>query len=599
MRVAAELLYRLLPCALTMLPLSILLIFSACSAVLLVDLVCPVSSSSVSPAFSHPDLNLLSFPLQKRNTAPQHNHRSHHHRHQLPRAKAFGSLFATYLATVDIAGEPYTCILDTGSSDFAVAASSDCGCAVYYKGECEEAADSPHLSVRYGDGNWTGVACTDEVSINGMSLGSVTFAGMRQQTSMLECDATHQQNGIIGLAFPGLLGPPANYTLPFFDLLTQHTHLPAVFALQCCGWQNDTAAEYNSEYAQGALDLGGINRAHVDGEIWYTPITERLFYAVDMIDIRVDGVSTMPMYRRPADAQYRRRHRKGVHGSKRAERTEEGESQGAELHWAGLPFPPQTIVDSGTSNIILTPDIWNRTVAAMKQLVPSQPEAVWRGEQCIQHSSQEHKDVTASWPTLTLVLAGEEGEQPFALHIPPCRYLAKAPAKECKDGRAGHAFAIEMDEDEGIILGQVVYESFYVVHDNERNRVGFGKLQGCDSDEPCLDRVSVQQDDVLIRAKGLTAMHANEELEEGEDEERQTEAVSRADNAAVLDEGVGSGRGGERRWGVGWFVVACVLLVVWWWGWRRLNERKMSGGWKRNEGYQRIGDEEQQLLSSA
>ena len=129
---------------------------------------------------------------------------------------------------------------------------------------------------------------------------------------MLECDATHQQNGIIGLAFPGLLGPPANYTLPFFDLLTQHTHLPAVFALQCCGWQNDTAVEYNAEYAQGALDLGGINRAHVSGEIFYTPITERLFYAVDLIDIRVDGVSTMPTYRRPAEAQYRRRHRKSL-----------------------------------------------------------------------------------------------------------------------------------------------------------------------------------------------------------------------------------------------------------------------------------------------
>ena len=576
-------------CSLTM-PRPSILTFALYSLLLLVDLLAS-SSSPPSPALSHPNLNLLSLPLHKRDTRPQYNHRFHrrHHAH-LPRAKAFGSLFATYLATVSIAEEPYTCILDTGSSDFAVAASAECGCAVYYSGHCDDAADGPHLAVRYGDGNWSGVACTDEVSINGMSLGSVTFAGMLHQTSMLECDSTHQQNGIIGLAFPGLLGPPANYTLPFFDLLTQHAHLPAVFALQCCGWQNNTAAEYNAEYAQGALDLGGINRAHVSGEIFYTPITERLFYAVDLIDIRVDGVSTMPMYRRPADAQYRRRHLKGEKATKHVERSEEGQAEGAQLHWAELPFPPQTIVDSGTSNIILTPDIFNRTVAQLKKTVPSQSEAVWRGEQCIQHSPNDRRDITASWPTLTLVLAGEEDEPPFALHIPPCRYLAKAPAKECKDGRPGHAFAIESEEDEGVILGQVVYESFYVVHDNERNRVGFGKLEGCESDEPCLDRVKVEEDPVLVRAKGLTAMHA--------EEEPGVETSLGLEAPAGADVGVSAVEGGERRWGVGWFVVACVLLVVWWLGWRRLQQRKMHGGWGRGE-YQRIDEAEGELLDGA
>ena len=568
-------------------PRSSFLIAALCGLLLVVDLIPSVLTSSPSSALSHPNLNLLSFPLQKHDGGPQRHHRSHrrHHAH-LPRARAFGSLFATYLATVNIADEPYTCILDTGSSDFAVAASTECGCAVFFQGQCDVGPDSPHLAVRYGDGNWSGVACTDEVSINGMSLGKVTFAGMKQQTSMLECDATHQQNGIIGLAFPGLLGPPANYTLPFFDLLTQHTHLPAVFALQCCGWQNDTAAEYNAEYAQGALDLGGINRAHVSGDIFYTPITERLFYSVDLIDVRVDGVSTMPTYRRPAEAQYRRRHRKGEKLTKHVERTEEGQAEGAQLHWAQLPFPPQSIVDSGTSNIIFTPDIFNRTVAEMKKLVPAQSEAVWRGEQCIQHSANDRRDITASWPTLTLVLAGEADEEPFALHIPPCRYLAKAPAKECKDGRAGHAFAIESEEDEGIILGQVVYESFYVVHDNERNRVGFGKLEGCDSDTPCLDNVQVVEDDVLVRAKGLTAMHTDEQ-------HQVEEAALSPDVAAGVGVDVDSGSGGERRWGAGWFVVACVLLVVWWLGWRRLHERKEHGGWGRGE-YQRIDESDEE-----
>ena len=229
----------------------------------------------------------------------------------------------------------------------------------------------------------------------------------------------------------------------------------------------------------------------------------------------------------------------------------------------------------------------------MKKLVPSQSEAVWRGEQCIQHSSDDRRDITASWPTLTLILAGEEDEQPFALHIPPCRYLAKAPAKECKDGRPGHAFAIESEEDEGVILGQVVYESFYVVpRQRAKQRSASASWRAVIAMNRVLDKVKVVQDDVLIRAKGLTAMHADEEQVE--------------DSGVGLEEAAGAGRdvdvaasgSSERRWGIGWFVVACVLLVVWLWGWRRLQERKMHGGWGRGE-YQRISEGEDELLNGA
>ena len=496
-----------------------------------------------------------------------------------------------------------------------MAASPDCGCDIYYKGECDDSPTAPHLSVRYGDGNWTGLACNDVVAINGLSLGAVTFAGMKQQTSMLECDALHQQNGIIGLAFPGLLGPPANYTLPFFDLLTQHTHLPSVFALQCCGWQNDSSQEYNAEYAQGALDLGGVNRQHVHGTVYYTPITERLFYAVDLIDVRVNGVSTMPTYRRPANAQYRRKHRHGEDGGKhnkkgssyhiKEEDTEEGQGEGSDLRWAELPFPPQSIVDSGTSNLvsnttphplpslfmrpspvsspsavlcgslcvveqIFTPDIFNRTIAEIQRHVVDQPDSVWEGEECIHHSS-DGSDVTSSWPILTLVLAGEGDDPPFALDIPPCRYLAKAPAKECKDHIAGHAFAIEREEEEGVILGQVIYESFYVVHDNERNRVGFGKLEGCESDVECLHEVSVGRDDVLVRAKVAVDV---------EDVEVGGEGVG---SDAVQE---GSWQGMEKSleessrvatsWRWTWSLAAFVFFALWKWGRRWVKSKQRS-----------------------
>ena len=275
-----------------------------------------------------------------------------------------------------------------------------------------------------------------------------------------------------------------------------------------------------------------------------------------------------------------------------AEESEEGQTEGADLPWASLPFPPQSIVDSGTSNLIFTPDIFNLTVAELHRHQP-QPDAVWQGEECIHHS-EDGTDITDAWPTLTLVLAGEANGPPFALHIPPCRYLAKAPAKECKDGVAGHAFAIEWEQDEGVILGQVVYESFYVVHDNERNRVGFGKLEGCDSDVECLKEVRVERDDVLVRAKVVKGeVEGVLWVEERDGVGEQGEGMVVLEGGAIGGEGVGfEGRveeGGQAvaQWRWGWLCVGLVLLAAWWWGWRRV----MRKG--REEDYAAIDSEDE------
>lgn len=424
-------------------------------------------------------------------------------RHKSEKAIAFGSIFATYLATVTIDDMPYICILDTGSSDFAVAASPECGCEIYYKGagcQVEGQSDNPpiHLSVQYGDGNWTGVPCTDHVAMGDVDLGDVTFAGMYHQNNMLECDESHQQNGIIGLGFTGLLGPPTNYTIPLFDSIAVHAGLPRIFSLQCCGWQNDTLHEYNPEYAEGALDLGGPNTAHYKGPIFYSPIIERLFYAVDMIDVRIADVSVMPSYRRTAASLYRRPEDANADQGQLPDESH--------IAWSRRPFPPQTIVDSGTSNIVFTAELWNNTIEALKKLVPPQPDAVWRGEDCLAHNGGG-RDITVDWPDLQITLAGDSDSAPFTLTIPPCNYLPKAPAKECSNGKPGHAFSIEMETDEGNILGQVVYEAFYVVHDLQQNRVGFAMLDGCQSSRRCLKQVDIKIDDQLVRADFMSHNH--------------------------------------------------------------------------------------------
>jgi len=147
------------------------------------------------------------------------------------RNNMYGSLFATYLAPLTIEGSLFDCIMDTGSSDTAVAASSDAGCVVYYDAS---KCTGVELSVSYGEGNWSGNACTSsQVHFGRFHMGEdYTFAGMKQQIEMLECDQYHEQNCIIGLAYPVLLGPPEDYTKPFFDVLADHNDLPKVFSMQ-------------------------------------------------------------------------------------------------------------------------------------------------------------------------------------------------------------------------------------------------------------------------------------------------------------------------------------------------------------------------------
>ncbi len=76
-----------------------------------------------------------------------------------------------------MAGSPFTCILDTGSSDFAISADSSSSCKVHYGGIASgRCAGGVSLAVSYMDANFSAISCRDEVQINGINLGEVTFA---------------------------------------------------------------------------------------------------------------------------------------------------------------------------------------------------------------------------------------------------------------------------------------------------------------------------------------------------------------------------------------------------------------------------------------
>lgn len=58
-------------------------------------------------------------------------------------------------------------ILDTGSADFAIPASPECGCPQFFNGTCDPEIK---IQVDYGEGEWNGTACTGHVTIGEMSV---------------------------------------------------------------------------------------------------------------------------------------------------------------------------------------------------------------------------------------------------------------------------------------------------------------------------------------------------------------------------------------------------------------------------------------------
>ena len=93
-----------------------------------------------------------------------------------------GSAFADYSVAVTIGGQSFQVIVDTGSSVFAVAASSIDHCSPYYEGACDGATLPTQV---YGSGTWDGRVCSGaSVKMGGLRAGEPPFAGMLSEVSL-------------------------------------------------------------------------------------------------------------------------------------------------------------------------------------------------------------------------------------------------------------------------------------------------------------------------------------------------------------------------------------------------------------------------------
>ena len=360
-----------------------------------------------------------------------------------------------YSVLVGIDGVDYHLNVDTGSALVGVAGNASIGCERHYAMGDRCGAD---IAVSYGSGFWTGRVCEGTVSLGPFAVDDYKFGAYERQRAMTTCAHTPVDDptapgrmtrpdlameGILGLSFQQKVnaGSP-----PLLEaLFAAHGDAARVFGLQCCGY--DAARRRGGG---GSLDVGVLDESKHYGELRWVPVTPSAYWSVWMTSARVGGSEALPPDVAAVDAY--------------------GDGT------------PQTIVDSGTSGVLLPARAFDAATASLAAAAPALPAAFWAGAACVPESAFD----PSALPPLTLTLAGAGPGDALDLVVPWRRLVVLVPASQyClesppRGGEDRWAYALgAVDEGRNAILGQALFEEYYVAHAYDGPWIGFAPIRGC------------------------------------------------------------------------------------------------------------------------
>ncbi|XP_071806812.1 beta-secretase 1-like isoform X1 [Asterias amurensis] len=328
-------------------------------------------------------------------------------------------------------------LVDTGSSNFAVAASPNIMISKYFHKENSSTYHdlNREVYVPYTQGEWRGELGEDLVSIPvshpNVSV-KVNVASITHSEEFFINESNWQ--GILGLAYAEIARPDST-VLPFFDSLVQQSGIEDIFSLQLCGLANTTGNSSRTNVT-GTMTIGGLDKGLYKGVMWFTPTRNNWYYEVIILDIEVNGRSL-------------------------------------NMDCKEYNFD-KTIVDSGTTNLRLPTRVFealkliiNETVS--KLIDEPIPDNFWTGEELICH---KHSTEPWVWFPSLAILLNSSPNTAFRLKILSRQYLRLVDSD--KNGEHCYKYGISSSTT-GSVIGAVVLEGFYVVFDRANQSVGFAK----------------------------------------------------------------------------------------------------------------------------
>lgn len=333
-------------------------------------------------------------------------------------------------------GQTMNILVDTGSSNFAVAAAPHPFITHYFNPALSSTYVSTGIdvSVRYTQGNWEGELGVDHVSISKGPNGTITIniAAILSSEGFFLPGINWQ--GILGLAYPKLARPDSSVE-PFFNSMVKQLEIPDIFSLQMCG--AGLSASNTADPAGGSLVMGGAEPTLYRGSVWYTPVIEEWYYNVEVLKLEV-GDQNLDLDCREYNMD-------------------------------------KAIVDSGTTMLRLPVNVFNAVVEAITRssLIQDFSSGFWDGTKLACWMKGE-----TPWrffPKLSIYLRATNTSQSFRITILPQLYIQ--PIKDVDGMLDCFRFGVSSSAN-GLVIGATVMEGFYVVFDRAQRRVGFA-LSNC------------------------------------------------------------------------------------------------------------------------
>lgn len=334
-----------------------------------------------------------------------------------------------YVMELDLGtpGQTLEFLIDTGSANMAIAGPDckdehgrKCKIETYYnpsKSQTSKYIGHP-VEVEYGKGSWSGEVYKDVVKFpgNGPEL-TAEFAVILREKDFFLKDSVNE--GILGLAYRSL---STSHIMPLYDQLVDERKAADVFTISLCNGNGRFWLDYPAEH-------------EYHSPIQWTRIIHRAWYTARMTGIDVAGHS---------------------------------------LGLSPYSYPP-AIIDSGTTDILLEPEIYIAVITMLKKHGPSVDERFWENY-CVRTDPYK-------WPYITIYLKNMKGGS-FAVTILGKHYVRKQDQFFCLSIGA---------KQYGAVLGEVTLEGNVVIFDRENHRVGFAPSNLTDSDtgEPCGNPINI------------------------------------------------------------------------------------------------------------
>ncbi|XP_028405521.1 beta-secretase 1-like [Dendronephthya gigantea] len=326
-------------------------------------------------------------------------------------------------------------LVDTGSSNFAVGASKHEYLPAYFhrKKSLTYRSEDRDVSVMYTQGRWEGSLGSDILRfVDGPNATARVEVASILSSEQFFINGSMWE-GILGLAYSRLSKPDSS-VVPVFDQFVGDGIVQDSFSMQLCGSSElDPIADPT---VAGTMVFGGIDSSLYDGEMLYTPIVKKWYYEVVITDI---AVNTMQ------------------------------ESLGLDCKKYNYD---KTIVDSGTTHLRVSADVYDGILAKIKKYDKLQvPDDFWNGKQMMCWT--DDRTPWNKFPDIYIsLLLSTTSSKYFTLKVPPQLYLRETIERGLFDSQRCYKFAITKAE-RGTVIGAVIMEGFYVVFDRQNSQVGF------------------------------------------------------------------------------------------------------------------------------